>query len=49
MNIIDALKDLIGYSGTEYDEVFAIISMIIVIYFMFSFFNILNSLFKRKY
>lgn len=47
MSIIQALKDLIGYSGSDLDQVFAIISIIIVIYFMFSLFNILISVFKK--
>lgn len=49
MSIIQALKDLIGYSGSDLDPIFAIISTIIVIWFLFTFFNILNSMFKRRY
>lgn len=47
MTIIDALKSLIGYTGTDYDQVFAIISLVIVMYFIFTLFNILNEVFKR--
>lgn len=49
MSIIEALKNLIGYEGTDIDQIFAIVSMIIVIYFIFTLFNILNSLFKSRY
>lgn len=47
MTIIDALKSLIGYTGNDYDQIFAIISLIIVLYFVFTLFNILNEVFKR--
>lgn len=47
MNIISTLKQIIGYSGNEYDHIFAIISAFIVIYFLFTMFNIINSMFKR--
>lgn len=47
MNIIDALKSIIGYSGNDYDQIFAMIASFIVIYFLFTLFNILNSMFKR--
>ena len=47
MTIIDALKSLIGYTGSDYDQVFAIISLVIVMYFIFTLFNILNEVFKR--
>lgn len=47
MTIIDALKNIIGYSGNDYDQIFAIISVIIVLYFIFTLFNILNEVFKR--
>lgn len=49
MSIIQALKDLVGYSGTDLDNIFVILAMIIVMFFFFTFFNILNSLFKRRY
>lgn len=48
MTIIDALKDLVGYSGNDIDNIFAILSMIIVIYFVFTLFNILLSMFPRR-
>lgn len=47
MTIIDALKNIIGYSGNDYDAVFAIVSVVIVLYFIFTLFNILNEVFKR--
>lgn len=47
MTIIEALKSIIGYSGSDYDQIFAIISVIIVLYFIFTLFNILNEVFKR--
>lgn len=47
MSIIQTLKDLIGYSGSDYDVVFAIVGLIIVMYFVFTMFNILNALFKK--
>lgn len=49
MSIIQALKQLIGYSGSDLDQIFAIVSMFICIFFLFTFFNILNSLFKKRY
>lgn len=49
MSIIQTLKDLIGYSGTDLDVIFAIISIIVVMYFVFTMFNIINSMFKRRY
>lgn len=41
MTIIESLKSLIGYTGNDLDMVFAIIAMFIVMYFVFSMFNIL--------
>ena len=49
MSIIEALKDLIGYSGTDLDPIFCVFAIIVVMYFIFTLFNILNSLFKRRY
>lgn len=46
MTIIDTLKNIIGYSGSDLDKIFAIISIIIVIYFILTLFNILASAFK---
>lgn len=46
MNIIDTLKGIIGYSGNDLDKIFAIISIIIVIYFLMTMFSILTSMFK---
>lgn len=48
MTIIQALKDLIGYSGNDIDNIFAILSLIIVCYFVFTLFNILMSIFPRR-
>lgn len=48
MTIIDSLKSLIGYSGSDIDNIFAILSMIIVLYFVFTLFNILMSIFPRR-
>lgn len=47
MSIIQALKSLIGYTGTDLDQVFSIFALIVVMYFIFTLFNILNSMFKR--
>lgn len=47
MTIIDALKNIIGYSGSDYDQIFALVSVVIVLYFIFTLFNILNEVFKR--
>lgn len=47
MSIIQALKDLIGYTGNDIDNIFAIMSCIIVIWFMYSLFAILLSFTKR--
>jgi len=48
MNIIESLKQIIGYTGNDYDAMFAIVAVIIVLYFIFTLFNILNSLFTRR-
>lgn len=48
MTIIDTLKGIIGYSGNDYDIIFALVSVIIVMYFIFTLFNILNSMFSRR-
>lgn len=48
MSIIDALKQLIGYSGNDYDHIFAIMSCFIVLYFISTLFSILTSIFKRQ-
>lgn len=47
MSIIDSLKSLIGYSGSDLDQVFAIISLIVIMFFVYTLFNILISMFKR--
>lgn len=48
MSIVDALKQLIGYSGSDYDHIFALMGCFIVIYFISTLFSILTSVFKRK-
>lgn len=48
MSIVQTLKNIIGYSGNDYDILFATFALIIVIYFLFSLFNIFNALFKRR-
>lgn len=47
MTIIQALKNLIGYTGNDLDQIFVIVSIVVVMYFVFTMFNILNSMFKR--
>lgn len=49
MTIIDSLKSLIGYSGSDLDMVFAILAVIIIMFFVHSLFNILISSFKRSF
>ena len=49
MTIIDSLKQLIGYSGNDLDNIFAILSIMLVIWFMFTLFNIVMAMFKRRY
>lgn len=46
MTIIETLKNIIGYTGNDLDKIFAIISIILVIYFILTLFNILGSVFK---
>jgi len=46
MSIIDTLKSIIGYSGTDLDKIFAIISVIVILYVIISLFSILTSVFK---
>lgn len=48
MSIIQALKNLIGYEGTDLDHIFAIMASIVVMYFVFTLFNILTSLVKKS-
>lgn len=45
MTIIDDLKQFIGYSSNDLDFVFAIVSLFIVIFFVSTFFNLINSAF----
>lgn len=47
MSIIQAIKNLIGYQADDMDKIFAIIATIIVMYFVFTMFNIITSLVKR--
>lgn len=46
MNIIDTLKSIIGYTGNDLDKIFAIISIVVVLYFIITLFSILTSVFK---
>lgn len=48
MSIIDALKSLVGYSGNDYDHIFALVSMFVVLYFISVLFSILTSIFERR-
>ena len=45
---IETLKDIIGYTGTDLDTIFAVISVFIVLYFISTLFSILTSIFRRK-
>lgn len=51
MTIIESLKSLIGYTSSDLDSVFAILSIILVTYFIFTLFNIVISFFpsRRRY
>lgn len=48
MNIIDSLKMLIGYSGSDLDHIFAIVSIFVVLMVIYMLINILNSVFRMK-
>lgn len=48
MTIIESIKQLIGYTGNDLDSIFAIISIILVIYFIFTLFNIIISFFPQR-
>lgn len=48
MNIIDSLKQLIGYSSNDLDYLFVILAAFIVIWFMYSLFAILISFFGGR-
>lgn len=47
MSIISSLKTLIGYSGSDLDQIFAVLSLFIMFYFVYSAFAILIGAFKR--
>ena len=47
MSIIQALKDLIGYSGNDYDIIFGLMGLFIIFYIVYSAFAILIGMFKR--
>lgn len=47
MSIISSLKTLVGYSGTDLDQLFCIMSLFIMFYFVYSGFAILIGMFKR--
>lgn len=48
MSIVEALKNLVGYSGNDYDHIFALIAMFVVLYFLSVLFSILTSIFDRR-
>lgn len=47
MSIIESLKSLIGYQYDDMDMVFAVFAIIIIMFFVYTLFNILISMFKR--
>lgn len=51
MTIIESIKNIIGYTGSDLDNIFAILSILLVIYFNFTLFNIIMSFFphRRRY
>lgn len=49
MSIIESLKNLIGYQYSDMDMIFAMIGLIIIMFFVYTLFNILVSMFKRTY
>lgn len=49
MSILEALKSLIGITTNQYDGELIAISMVVVLFFVYTLFNILNSMFRRKY
>lgn len=49
MSIIESLKSLVGYQYDDLDMIFSIIAMIIIMFFVWSLFNILSSIFRSKY
>lgn len=48
MSILEALKDLIGITTNAYDGELMAVSMVVVLFFVYTLFNILNSMFRRK-
>lgn len=49
MSIIESLKSLIGYTYNDLDMIFGLIAMIIIMFFVWSLFNILSSIFRSRY
>lgn len=49
MSIIESLKSLIGYQYDDMDMIFSLIALIIIMFFVWSLFNILSSMFRSRY
>lgn len=48
MSILEALKSLIGIEGNLYDGELVAVAMVVVLFFVYTLFNILNSIFRGK-
>lgn len=44
--IIDSIKNIIGYTGNDLDKIIAIVSIIVILYFIITLFSILVNVFK---
>lgn len=44
--IIDSIKSIIGYTGSDLDKIIAIVSIIVILYFIITLFSILVNVFK---
>jgi hypothetical protein len=49
MSIIQELKNVIGYTGTDLDYIFVILAIFIVIMFIQIVFSIVTGMFGRRY
>lgn len=49
MSILEALKSLVGVTTDAYDGEFIAISLVVILFFVYTLFNILNSMFRRRY
>ncbi len=49
MSIVQELKNIIGYYGTDLDYVFVILSIFIVIMFINIIFSVVTGMFGRRY